>query len=365
MLAFGGIGGLTLVRPDLLKDNDDRPPVAVTSVVVGGKALPWGRFGKDGPSAPIVIPADANSLAVEFSALDYSAPERNRYASWLEGYDRSWNETDAAHRVAAYTNLPPGRYVLHLRGSNRDGVWMERTLSLLVTVQPHWYQTVWFRGIELLFVFGAVLVLLQTRTSYLRMRQRELELQVASQTAELRERECQFEQMAYFDFLTGLPNRRAFLDQFNRLSALVQRQGGTLALLLIDLDQFKQINDSLGHDAGDALLIESARRLQSAIRESDYLFRLGGDEFCILLIDAGDVASVEVCCRKLTECFTAAVPFQASEMRTSPSIGVARFPADGQSLDELYKLADMALYEAKRGGKNTWRWSRDLSNQRI
>jgi diguanylate cyclase (GGDEF)-like protein len=364
LLAFGGSGGLTLVRPDLLKDNDDRPPIAVTSVVVGGKALPWGRFGKDGSSAPIVIPADANSLAVEFSALDYSAPERNRYASWLEGYDRSWNETDAAHRVAAYTNLPPGRYVLHLRGSNRDGVWMERTLSLLVTVQTHWYQTVWFRGIELLFVFGAVIVLLHTRTSYLRMRQRELELQVASQTAELRERERQLEQMAYFDFLTGLPNRRAFLDQFNRSSALAQRQGSTFALLLIDLDQFKHINDSLGHDAGDALLIESARRLQSAVRESDYVYRLGGDEFCILLIDAGDVASVEVCCRKLTECFTAAVLFQAIEMRTSPSIGVARFPEDGQSLDELYKLADIALYEAKRGGKNTWRWGRDLSNQR-
>jgi diguanylate cyclase (GGDEF)-like protein len=365
LLAFGGSGGLTLVRPDLLRDNHDHPPVAVTSVVVGGKALPWGRFGKDASSAPIVIPADANSLAVEFSALDYSAPERNRYASLLEGYDRSWNETDAAHRVAAYTNLPPGRYVLHLRGSNRDGVWIERTLSLLVIVQPHWYQTVWFRGIELLFVFGAVLVLLQTRTSYLRMRQRQLELQVASQTAELRERERQLEQMAYFDFLTGLPNRRAFLDQFNRLSALAQRERDTFALLLIDLDQFKQINDSLGHDAGDALLVESARRFQSAVRESDYLFRLGGDEFCILLIDAGDAASVEVCCRKLTECFTAAVPFQATEMRTSPSIGVAQFPADGESLDQLYKLADIALYEAKRGGKNTWRWGRDLSNQRM
>jgi diguanylate cyclase (GGDEF)-like protein len=365
LLAFGGSGGLTLVRPGLLKDNEDHPPIAVTSVVVGGKAFPWGRFGNDGSSAPIVIPADANSLAVEFSVLDYSAPERNRYASWLEGYDRSWNENDAAHRVAAYTNLPPGRYVLHLRGSNRNGVWIEKTLSLLVTVEPHWYQTVWFRGIELLFVFGAVLALLQTRTSYLRRRQRELELQVASQTAELRKREHQLEQMAYFDFLTGLPNRRAFLDQFDRLSALVKRQGGTFALLLIDLDQFKQINDSLGHDAGDALLIESARRLQSAIRESDYVFRLGGDEFGILLIDAGDAASVEVCCRKLTECFTAAVPFQAIEMRTSPSMGIARFPADGKSLDELYKVADVALYEAKRSGKNTWRWARDLSNRQT
>ena len=365
LLAFGGSGGLTLVRPDLLRDNNDRPPVAVTSVVVGGKALPWGRFSKDGSSAPIVIPADANSLAVEFSVLDYSAPERDRYASWLEGYDRSWNETDAAHRVAAYTNLPPGRYVLHLRGSNRDGVWMERTLSLRVTVQPHWYQTLWFRGIALLLAVGAVFALLQIRTSYLRRRQRELELQVASQTAELRERERQLEQMAYFDFLTGLPNRRAFLDQFNRLSALVQRQGGTFALLLIDLDQFKQINDTLGHDAGDALLIESARRLQSTVRESDYVFRLGGDEFVILLIDAGDAASVEVCCRKLTECFIAAVPFQAIEMHTSPSIGIARFPADGESLEDLYKVADVALYEAKRSGRNTWRLGWDLSSRRT
>lgn len=362
LLAFGGSGGLTLVRPDRLKSYDERSPVVVTSVQVGGKALPWGQFTGDASSEPIVISADANSMAVEFSTLDYSAPERARYAWWLEGYDRSWNEGDAAHRVAAYTNLPPGGYVLHLRGANRDGVWAEKMLLLPVTVQPHWYQATWFRLIELFLALGVIFALLQVRTSYLRRRQRELEQQVASQTAELRERERQLEQMAYFDFLTGLPNRRAFLDQFNHLSALILRRGGTFALLLIDLDQFKQINDSLGHDAGDALLIESARRLQLTVRESDYVFRLGGDEFAILLIDAGDVASVEVCCHMIIERFMVPVPFQAIAMRTSPSIGIARFPADGQTIDDLYKVADIALYEAKRRGRNTWRWSQAPSN---
>jgi diguanylate cyclase (GGDEF)-like protein len=230
-------------------------------------------------------------------------------------------------------------------------------------VRPYWYQTVWFRGVEVLSILGAVLALLQIRTSYLRRRQRELEQQVAHQTAELRKREHQLEQMAYCDSLTGLPNRRAFLEQFDHQAALVQRQGGTFALLLIDLDRFKNINDSLGHDAGDALLIESARRLQAAVRKSDYVYRLGGDEFAILLIDPGDAASIEMCGHKIVECFVAPVPFQTTEMLTSPSVGIARFPADGESLDALYKVADAALYEAKRSGRNTWRWGWDLKNQ--
>jgi len=365
LLAFGGSGGLTLVRPDRLRSYDERSPVVVTSVLVGGKALPWGRFNGNASSEQIVIPANGNSMAVEFSTLDYAAPERNRYAWQLEGYDPSWNETDAAHRVATYTNLPPGRYVLHLRGANRDGVWAEETLLLPITVQPHWFQTLWFRFVELLVASGVVFAFLQVRTSYLRRRQRELEQQVASQIAELRERERQLEQMAYFDFLTGLPNRRAFLDQFNHLSLLIQRQGGMFALLLVDLDQFKQINDSFGHDAGDALLIESAQRFRSAVRESDYVFRLGGDEFALLLINAGDTASVEACCHKIIEGFIAPVLFDAVEMRTSPSIGIALFPADGITIDGLYKVADIALYEAKRSGRNTWRWGRDPGSQQV
>jgi diguanylate cyclase (GGDEF)-like protein len=135
---------------------------------------------------------------------------------------------------------------------------------------------------------------------------------------------------------------------------------GKFALLLIDLDRFKEINDSLGHDAGDALLIEIARRLRAVVRNADDVFRIGGDEFAILCVDFPDDSAVEAVCRKILEKVYAAVPFNGIEMTSSPSIGIARFPADGESLEALFKVADLALYEAKRGGRNTWRWGQRL-----
>ncbi|WP_263408935.1 ligand-binding sensor domain-containing protein [Terriglobus tenax] len=356
VLAFGGAGGLSLVLPDNLKNYAYHPSIVVTDIRIGGKPEPWGRFGSGGAIGTIEISPDANSVTVEFAALDYSAPERNRYSYWLEGYDHTWNETDSRHRVAAYTNLPPGHYVLHLRGSNRDGIWTESQLSLPIRVLPTWYQTVWFKIAGLIALFGMGFLFVQTRTAYLRARQRELERQVASQTAELRKREHQLEQMAYSDPLTGLPNRRMFTEHFNQVSALMRRQEGKFALLLIDLDRFKQINDTLGHDAGDALLIEAASRLKAAVRESDHVFRLGGDEFAVLEVGFTEPSSVEMICRRITRSFEKLVTVNGASMNTSPSIGVATFPVDGESLEELYKIADMALYQAKGAGRNTWHW---------
>ena len=361
-LAFGGSGGLTLVRPERLASYDYHPSVVVSEIRIGGKLAPWGAFDGNASSAPVEIAPDANSLTVEFAALDYSSPERNRYAYRLEGYDDSWVETDFSHRIAAYTNLPPGSYVLHLRGSNRDGAWTERVLSLPIQVRPAWYQTIWFRIGELLAATVAGLALLRSRTAYLRTRQRELERQVASQTARLRERERQLEQLAYLDPLTGLANRRMLTKRFDQTLEQL-RQNGQFALATIDLDRFKAINDSLGHDAGDALLIEVARRLRAVVRDSDDVFRLGGDEFAILFVDFPDDASVETVCRRIIEEVCAVVSFNGIEMSTSPSIGIARFPRDGDSLGQLFKVADLALYEAKREGRNTWRWGRGPSSE--
>jgi C4-dicarboxylate-specific signal transduction histidine kinase/ligand-binding sensor domain-containing protein/CheY-like chemotaxis protein len=185
---FGGVGGLTVVRPDQLKDWTYRPPIVVTEVLVGGKPVAASRFNGGGAIDPLVIAPAANSLAVEFSALDYSAPERNRYAYRLDGFDADWVDTAPAHRVAAYTTLPPGDHALHLRGSNRDGVWTEATLTLPIRVLPAWDQTLAFRVAEALAALALVGALVQIRTAYLRRRQRELERQVAERTDQLRQR---------------------------------------------------------------------------------------------------------------------------------------------------------------------------------
>ncbi|MBV8635589.1 MAG: GAF domain-containing protein, partial [Burkholderiaceae bacterium] len=185
---FGGLGGLTVIKPDQYREWAYKPPILVTEIRVQGKRVPADRFnGTTGSTEvePLELDALANSFAVEFAALDFSAPERNRYSYKLEGYDSNWIDTDATRRQAAYTNLPPGTYKLRLRGSNRSGVWNERELSVPIRVLPAWYQTWWMRAIEVAAALALVLLVVQSRTRFLRMRQLELEQQVKDRTFEL------------------------------------------------------------------------------------------------------------------------------------------------------------------------------------
>jgi diguanylate cyclase (GGDEF)-like protein len=361
-MLFGGIGGLSVVRPGRLTRWSYQPQIAITDIRMGGKVVSDGVLTHNDPSNPLKVTPSANSIAVEFSALDYSAPERNRYAYRLDGFDSAWVDTEAAHRVAAYTNLPPGEYTLHLRGSNRDGIWSESVLGVPILVLPAWYQTTLFRVALSLAALALVAALVQGRTIYLRRNQRDLERQVVERTAELRESQRQLEQIAYNDTLTALPNRRMFTEEFRELIMLARLQNQRFALLLIDLDRFKQINDSLGHDAGDALLIEAAIRLQAAVRKSDCVARLGGDEFGVLVSQNPAATDIENICQRITDSFVMPVPVHSAQVKSSASIGVAVFADHGATLDSLYKSADVALYEAKRAGGNVWRWYRAQTN---
>jgi diguanylate cyclase (GGDEF)-like protein len=357
-MLFGGVGGLSVVRPDRISGWTYQPQIAITDIRIGGKPVSAGLLSGPEVSEPLKVSPQANSIAVEFAALDYSAPERNRYAYKLEGFDPAWVDSDAVHRLASYTNLPPGKYSLHLRGSNRDGVWSQTTLTVPIEVMPAWYQTLWFRIALGLAALALVAALVQVRTMYLRRHQRDLEQQVIERTAELRESQRQLEQIAYYDTLTALPNRRMFTEEFREVIVLARMQNQRFALLLIDLDRFKQINDSLGHDAGDALLIEAAIRLQAAVRKSDCVARLGGDEFGVLVAQNPAATDIENICHRIIEGFVMPVTVGGTSVKSSASIGVAVYPDHGATLDNLYKSADLALYEAKRAGGNLWRWFR-------
>jgi diguanylate cyclase (GGDEF)-like protein len=355
-LLFGALGGMVIVRPEKLTPWRYHPPIVVTDARVGGKRVPTSRTDPDQVVVPLTVSPGANSLAVEFAALDYSAPERNRYAYRLDGFDPDWIETEPSRRVAAYTNLPPGDYSLKLRGSNRDGVWTQSVLAVPIRILPAWYQTATCRVLAAIVFFVLIAVVVQVRTVYLRRARRELERQVIARTAELRESQRQLQQIAYCDTLTALPNRRMFMEEFRELLVLAGLQGGRFALLLIDLDRLKHINDTLGHDVGDALLIQSAIRLQAAVRKSDCVARLGGDEYAVLLTQQPAAADIEAVCRRIVDSFELEVVINGMGVRTSPSIGVAIYPDHGTTQDRLYKSADVALYEAKRVGGNGWCW---------
>lgn len=368
-LLFGGLGGLTVVRPDQVTAWSYRPPIVVTGARVGGKHVTANRFNSLAAADPLIVMPEANSLAVEFAALDYSAPERTRYAYRLEGYDKDWVEADTNQRVAAYTNLSPGTYALKLRGSNRNGEWTENPLSVPVRVLPAWFQTVSFRIVLVLAGLALLVGLIHVRTAYLHHRQRALEQQVAERTAslkqrteELQESQRQLEQIAYFDVLTRLPNRRRFRDELSALIARSKKANSSFALALIDLDRFKQINDTLGHEAGDLLLQQAAKRFKACVGEGDMVARLGGDEFVLLLPHENAAERATAVARGILA--AAAEPFVlvGQEFRVSGSIGICTYPADGQDEQTLMKRADIAMYQAKAEGKNTFQFYSEETN---
>ncbi|OIQ93965.1 cyclic di-GMP phosphodiesterase Gmr [mine drainage metagenome] len=174
--------------------------------------------------------------------------------------------------------------------------------------------------------------------------------------------EDQIELLAYHDALTGLPNRRLVQDRFVQATAYADRAGTKVALLFLDLDNFKTINDSLGHQVGDALLKEVAARLAECVRDTDTISRQGGDEFLIVLPDLPDADATAPALVKIRERLQEPVEAEGQELATSASIGVALYPDDGEDFDTLLKKADTAMYRAKDAGRNTYRFFDEQMN---
>lgn len=158
------------------------------------------------------------------------------------------------------------------------------------------------------------------------------------------------------DALTGLPNRRLFRDRLAQNITRAQRAREQVALLFIDLDHFKQVNDVLGHDAGDALLVEASQRIRLCVRDSDTVARLGGDEFTVILCGSDCVAVAERVCEQILAQLTQ--PFLLGKERAyiSASIGITLYPDDAQNIEGLLKNADQAMYAAKEIGRNGFSW---------
>lgn len=174
------------------------------------------------------------------------------------------------------------------------------------------------------------------------------------------EREKEIKQLAFYDSLTNLPNRRLLLDRLNHALAVSTRTSRRGALLFLDLDHFKMLNDTLGHDMGDLLLKQVAERLLDCVRESDTVARLGGDEFVVVLEDLSEdhaeaVIQVETIGNQITTSLNRPYQLNAHEYHSTPSVGIAMFGDHGKSHEELLKHADIAMYQAKKAGRNRLR----------
>jgi diguanylate cyclase (GGDEF)-like protein/PAS domain S-box-containing protein len=164
--------------------------------------------------------------------------------------------------------------------------------------------------------------------------------------------EALIRQQALFDPLTGLPNRRMLRDRLEQEIKKSRRDGHPLAILFLDLDHFKEVNDTLGHDRGDLLLIEAAQRIQACLRASDTVARMGGDEFTVILTELSDTDSLEPLLHKLLEALGAVFQLGDEQVFVSGSIGVTLYPLDATEIEDLFKNADQALYVAKGAGRN-------------
>lgn len=353
---FGAHDGITVIAPGAAFPWTYVPPLVLTALTAGGRSVPTFGFNTSAPRSRtgIELPAGARDVSAEFAGLDYSNPQALQYEYELEGYDRSWIAVDVAHRVATYTNLSPGTYVLRVRGTNRLGVWSDREIALRIVALPAWYETWWFRAtLGALFVI-ALFGVLQLRTAALRKRSRELEATVRDRTRAL-------EEMTISDPLTGLRNRRFLMQNLAPDAALAVRHGDRcLLFFMIDIDHFKAINDAFGHHAGDQVLVQMRERLERVFRESDYLVRWGGEEFLAVARGSarGDAEEIAERVRDAVGSRPFSLDAEHSVSKTA-SVGFAAFPfipstPGAVSWSQTIELADKALYLAKASGRNAW-----------
>ena len=182
----------------------------------------------------------------------------------------------------------------------------------------------------------------------------DMQVEIRAHMAELYESKQKLDHLARHDILTGLPNRMMFFDTLEHEMATMRRAGKPLAVFFIDLDRFKEINDSLGHAVGDEVLRTAARRLKGMVREVDTVARLGGDEFMLLLSGLDDVQHLPAIAQKIIDGVSMPIHVGPHELQVSASIGISLYPGDAVNAADLVHKADLAMYQSKTAGRNVY-----------
>lgn len=214
---------------------------------------------------------------------------------------------------------------------------------------PHWLPWLAASLVGMILLMLGINFFLRRQVA---LRTQELQIEVD----ERRLAQERLDRLAYYDDLTSLPNRVSFAENLKIAIATAQRRKSKVAVLFIDLDQFKTINDSLGHDVGDQLIVQVAQRLQSCLRGEDSIHRFGGDEFVVTLQDIQNPSDIDHAASRMLECLSTPINIGPTEIYTSVSIGIALYPDDDDNIDGLLKNADTAMYHAKAQGGNNYQF---------
>lgn len=361
LLYFAG-EGVTVFDPREVTVGPHRPRIVFTALEVLHRVVAprWLDPGSPleraiGAQSEITLGPRAAVFSVEMAPLHYADPPSNRLMYRLDGFDPEWIETDAHHRVATYTNLPPGRYVLRARAGTKNGLWSEDEATLAIRILPPWWRT--RSALTAWFALALVALALVWTASRRRARVRQA----------LLERET-LRRESLTDPLTGLHNRRFLVSWLGQEVPKVAREyrdgaaaspGSDLLLLLIDVDHFKAINDRYSHSVGDRVLTQIAGVLKEQIRGSDLAVRWGGDEFLVVTRGVQRTRAIDS-----AERLRAAVEASGAQLTAdggpacTVSVGFAPFPflphdPGGLTWEQTLDLADHALRLTKRARRNS------------
>ena len=340
---IGTSGGISRFKPMARR-------AAVAPLKVVFTRLAMGKLDVSGERDP-AFAARENSFVARYSVLNALRRNGVLFRYRLEGGNTAWTET--TQRELQFAQLAPGDYSLQIEAEDGDGVWTGSRAEFAFRILTPWYRSWWFFGLCAMIPLLAAWALIRLRMANL-MR-RELAIN------RLMRAHDEIRNLAFYDPLTGLPNRRLLLDRLHKTLISTGRSRRLGALLFSDLDQFKKLNDSLGHPTGDLLLQEVARRIAACVRESDTVARLGGDEFVVMLEELSDIpevaaAQAEIVAEKILAAISRPCLLEGRECVNTSSIGVTVFGDCQVSADDVLQQADIAMYQAKSAGGNAVRF---------
>lgn len=337
---IGTSGGLSRFRPQPRVALQGPPQVVFTRLVMGQTDV----TGQSQPSSGV----HANSLIARYSALNTTRVNGTFFRYRLIGANPVWTETP--QRELQFAQLAPGTYRLEIEAQDGDGIWSGHGAEFSFRVLTPWYASWWFIGLCVIFPASGVGSVIRLRMLAAQRRERELQ--------QLKVAHDEIRTLAFYDPLTGLPNRRLLLNRLQQTLASTARNSRKRALLFIDLDNFKILNDTLGHRIGDLLLQKVAQRIAACVREADTAARLGGDEFVVMLENLSEIpeeaaAQARTVSGKILAAVSRPCVLSGHECRSAASIGITLFGGRGEATDKVLQQADIAMYQAKAAGRNT------------
>jgi diguanylate cyclase (GGDEF)-like protein len=332
---IGTSGGLSRYLPRSAPAQPAPPRTVFTSVSIGKNEID--------PARKLALDYSSDPLVARFTALRFGRERDLVFRYRLDPLFRRWTETP--ERELQFPALPPGNYRLEVEARDATGGWSNVPAAFQFRVLAPWWRRWWFLAAYSLGGSALAGLFLWRRNVRQEGIRHALENAVAERTREL-------SHQYRHDVLTGLPNRLLFGERLNGELHRAKRDGSRVAVLFVDLDRFKRINDTWGHQTGDLFLKQIAERLRSGLRFDETIARIGGDEFIVLVPGLADKMEAEIRGWDLMRTLEAPIHIEGKNVFATMSVGISAFPDDASDASALMAAADAAMYRAKASGKN-------------